>query len=117
MVDDSVVQALNIAATLTRAGYAPVHSAVDWAECRRALARVVPPLIVHDVTLPGKVSGDVMAMQLRRNPRCLGARLVLYSGLKERDLAALAQRCGADAFLSKGPEYELIALCKRLVPP
>jgi len=117
VVDDSVVQALNIAATLTRAGYAPVYSAVDWAECRRALARDVPQLVVLDVTLPGMVSGDVMAMQLRRNPRCLGARLVLYSGLKERDLAALAQRCGADAFLSKGPEHELVALCKRLVPP
>jgi len=117
VVDDSVVQALNIAATLTRAGYAPVYSAVDWAECRRALARDVPQLILLDVTLPGMVSGDVMAMQLRRNPRCVGARLVLYSGLKERDLAALAQRCGADAFLSKGPEHELVALCKRLVPP
>jgi len=117
VVDDSVVQALGIAATLTRAGYAPVYSAVDWAECRRALARDVAQLIILDVTLPGMVSGDVMAMQLRRNPRCLGARLVLYSGLKERDLAALAQRCGADAFLSKGPEHELVALCKRLVPP
>jgi hypothetical protein len=63
------------------------------------------------------VSGDVMAMQLRRNPRCLGARMVLYSGLKGRELAVLAQRCAADAYLTKGPEYELVSLCKRLVPP
>jgi hypothetical protein len=39
VVDDSASQALHIAAALTRAGYAPVHSAVDWAECQRALAR------------------------------------------------------------------------------
>ena len=117
VVDDSTVQALGIAATLTRAGYAPVYSAVDWAECRRALARDAPQLIILDVTLPGMVSGDVMAMQLPRNPRCMGARMVLYSGLTARDLAGLARRCGADAFLTKGPYYELVALCKRLVPP
>lgn len=117
VVDDSASQALGLAAALTRAGYTPVHSAMDWAECRRALARTAPDLIVLDVTLPGMVSGDVMAMQLRRNPRCAGARLVLYSGLREHDLAVLAQRCGADAHLRKGDEAALVALCKRLVPP
>ncbi len=117
VVDDSASQVLGIAAALTRAGYAPVHSAVDWAECRRALARDVPALIVLDVTMPGMVSGDVMAMQLRRNPRCAGARLVLYSGLRMHDLAVLAERCGADAHLRKGDEAALVALCKQLVPP
>ena len=116
-MDDSASQALGIAAALTRAGYAPVHSAVDWAECRKALARDAPALIVLDVTLPGMVSGDVMAMQLRRNPRCVGTRLVLHSGLRLNDLAVLAQRCGADAYLRKGDEAALVALCKRLVPP
>ena len=117
VVDDSASQALGLAAALTRAGYAPVYSAVDWAECRRALARALPAIIVLDVTMPGMVSGDVMAMQLRRNPRCAGARLVLYSGLRSHDLAVLAERCGADAHLRKGDETALVKLCKQLVPP
>lgn len=118
VVDDSPASAHAVAAELAEAGYGPVHVATDWAECHQALTLDPPPaLVVLDVQMVGMVSGDVMAMQLRRNPRCAGARFLLYSGLSARDLEPLARRCGADAFLQKSRAAELGQACRLLVPP
>jgi CheY-like chemotaxis protein len=117
VVDDSPASARTVATELIQAGYFPVHVATDWAECRAALAKDPPPdLVVLDVQMVGMVNGDVMAMQLKRNPRCSGARFVLHSGLSLRDLEAMAKRCGADAFLQKSSQSKLAETCKALVP-
>ncbi len=116
VIDDSLALASSVSKALQQAGYDPVHMATDWAGCRSALARYVPELVVLDVEMAGMVNGDVMAMQLRRNPRCSSARFVLYSGLSERDLQVLAKRCAADAYLKKGDEAALVDLCLKLVP-
>jgi hemerythrin len=116
VIDDSAAQARSVAALLAQAGYQPVHVAVDWAECRAVLTQETPALVVLDVQMTGMVSGDVMAMQLRRNPRCSNARFILYSGLTYKNLQALASRCGADAFLCKGDGSALVARCLELVP-
>ncbi len=117
VVDDSSVQVNNVAAALVRAGYGPVYVATDWAECRVALMKDAPDLIVIDIQMDGMVSGDVMVMQLRRNPRAAKARFVLYSGVvNTNELQVLASRCHADAFLVKGDDEALVKLCTELVP-
>jgi hemerythrin len=116
VIDDSAAQARRVAALLAQAGYQPVHAAVDWTECRALLMQDAPALVVLDVQMAGMVSGDVMAMQLRRNPRCSNARFVLYSVMSYENLQALASRCGADAFLCKGDGSALVARCLELVP-
>jgi CheY-like chemotaxis protein len=117
VIDDSPATARGVAAELVRLGYAPVHVATDWAECRAALAKDEPRLVILDVQMTGMVNGDIMAMQLKRNPRCSGARFVLHSGVSLRDLEAMSRRCGADAFVQKTNGWELGQVCTRLVPP
>jgi hemerythrin len=116
VIDDSAVQVREVAALLSQAGYAPVHTAVDWVECRSLLAQDAPALVVIDVHMAGMISGDVMAMQLRINPQCREAKFVLYSGLGYAELQSLASRCGADAFMRKGDGAALVARCLELVP-
>jgi CheY-like chemotaxis protein len=117
VIDDSLGQLTAIRERLVRAGYAPVFGAADWSECRKGLTLFSPSIIVIDVQLPGMVSGDVMAGQLRRHPTCRGSKIVLHSGLKRRDLAAMAARVGADAFVEKGDLEALVCAVAELAPP
>jgi len=99
------------------AGYRPARSATDWAQARAFLAQEPASLLVLDVHMGGQVSGDAMIPQLKRIPGCGGARVVLYSALKLRDLEAIGRRSGADAVISKGDDDAFLATCSRLVPP
>lgn len=116
VVDDSASQARATAKVLAQAGYNPVLTATDWAECRSHLARSCPDLVVLDVHMGGQVGADVMLPQLRRIPGCERSRFVLYSGIKPNDLAAVAKRSAADGFAAKGNEEAFLSLCVRLVP-
>lgn len=116
VVDDSASQARSTAAALSRAGYAPVLVATDWAECRSHLAVEGPDLVVLDVHMGGQVSADVMLPQLKRFPGCENSRFVLYSALKPQDLDAIARRCGADGVAVKGHEDAFVKVCVDLVP-
>ncbi|HET6438426.1 MAG TPA: response regulator [Anaeromyxobacter sp.] len=116
VVDDSLATAVGVAAQLTRAGYEPVQVATGWAQCRSALDHDAPALVILDVHMAG-TSGDILATQLKRDPRCAKTRIVLYSGSNVRDLQALARRCGADGFVQKTSGAPLVPICTRLVPP
>jgi len=116
VVDDSAGQARATAALLSRAGYRPVRTATDWAHCRSQLTTEPAALVVLDVHMGGQVSGDVMVAQLRRMPGCASSRFILYSAMKQRDLEAVARRCGADAFVAKGDDNAFLTTCTRLVP-
>ena len=69
------------------------------------------------IQFPGMVSGDLMATQLRRHPSCRGAKFLFHSGVKERDLAALAARAGADGYVPKGDLEVLVSRVQSLAPP
>jgi len=116
VVDDSSVQAKATAGTLAKAGYQPVLIATDWAECRSFLSLQAPDLVVLDVHMGGQMGADVMLPQLRRFPGCSGSRFVLYSAIKQADLAAIAKRCNADGFATKGDDSAFVGLCVRLAP-
>ena len=117
VIDDSLGQLAMMRERLVRAGYAPVVAAADWVQCRRALSVFCPAVVIIDVMLPGMVSGDLMATQLRRHPSCRGAKFLFHSGVKERDLAALAARAGADGYVPKGDLEVLVSRVQSLAPP
>jgi CheY-like chemotaxis protein len=117
LIDDSLGQLVVIRERLEAAGYSPVVAAVDWTECRRALGAFSPAVVIVDVQLPGMVSGDLMATQLRRHPACRGAKILFHSGVKERDLAAFVARAGADGFVAKGNLDALVERVRSVAPP
>jgi CheY-like chemotaxis protein len=116
VVDDSASQAKATAELLTLAGYAPVHVATDWPECRSSLAANAHDLVVLDVHMGGQLGADVMLPQLRRIPGCEGSRFLLYSALKTADLEAIARRCKADGHAVKGDPDAFVRVCVALVP-
>jgi CheY-like chemotaxis protein len=117
LIDDSLGQLAMIRQRLEAAGYAPVRAAADWTECRQALATFAPALVIVDVQLPGMISGDIMATQLRRHPSCRGAKILFHSGVKERDLAALTARAEADGYVAKGNLDALVSRVLAIAPP
>jgi CheY-like chemotaxis protein len=68
-----------------------------------------PTIVVLDVNLPG-ISGVELCRRLKRNGE---VTVILFSELALRDLAELAARCGADAYVSK--QSGLRQLPERLV--
>jgi DNA-binding response OmpR family regulator len=117
LIDDSLGQLAQMKAALEDAGYDPVVGAADWTECRHALARFSPALVIVDVQLPGNVSGDIMVLQLKRHPACRGSKFLFHSGAKERDLEAMAARSGADGYVKKGDLATLVACVQTVSPP
>lgn len=72
-----------------------------------AVRRERPDLALIDVDMP-TLGGDSVVQILHQHGSRL--RVVLYSALTEEELAAKAQRCGADGFIRKThSEVELIA--------
>jgi CheY-like chemotaxis protein len=107
IVDDSPSLIAAASAALTDVGY-QVRGAEDWKQVREVLKQGPLDAVVLDVQMPGMVSGDLLAMQLRKDPRCASARLLLHSGLAPRDLSALATRCRADGWLQKSDPAALV---------
>jgi DNA-binding response OmpR family regulator len=69
--------------------------------------RIRPNLILLDVELPA-LSGDALVALLRRAaPE--GMRIVLYSSHDDAHLRAIARRTGADGWISKGADGEVLA--------
>ena len=66
-----------------------------------------PDVIVTDVDLPEAEHTDVVAL-LRSSPGTQGVPVVLCSGLPLADLAALAAKRGADAYVSKSENIEAL---------
>ncbi|BDG08369.1 response regulator [Anaeromyxobacter paludicola] len=116
IIDDSLSALAHMYSALRNAGYRRIESAMDWSEVRGALPRGPYDLIVIDVNLPGMLSGDILAAQLRKDQRTAAAKIFFHSGLRERDLEALARRAHADGWMVKSDGVALAARVKELVP-
>lgn len=90
-----------------------VFAAASVAEAEQLLARMNPDLVLLDINLRESpaVSGVDLCRRLKARLTHL-VPIILYSALSDEELAALADDCGADGYLSKikGPH----ALAKKV---
>lgn len=112
--DDPNIQTLT-KRLLEQAGY-EVRAASNTVGAGYMLSEFEPDLVVLDIMLPGSLSGDQACPTLRKiRP---GIKIVFYSGIDEKQLAKLAEKYGADAFVSKGGRSSALRrVVERLVGP
>jgi len=67
-----------------------------------------PDIVLLDVNMPA-VSGDKLVEIIRGHPANAGSLLLLYSSKPADELEALVRACGADGFIQKGPDANLLA--------
>jgi len=98
--DDKSIQEL-IRIVLTKNGY-HVHQAIDGEEAIKKFMEVKPDLVISDISMP-KGDGFNVAIIIRSKEREDERVPILLISAFYDDHANMknAQRCGADAFLSK----------------
>lgn len=78
--------------------------------------RFDPQVILMDVAL-GSQKGTIATQALRATDMAPNAKIVLFSGLAEKELAALATSCGADGWLQKTSDpIAFAAAVRRFLP-
>jgi CheY-like chemotaxis protein len=99
--DDSSIQEL-IRIILTKQGYR-VHQAPDGEEGVQKFMEVAPDLVISDISMP-KGDGFNVAILIRSKEGSLGRKvpiLLISAFYDDQANKENAERCGADAFLSK----------------
>lgn len=112
VVEDDPSAAAVIRAALERAGRS-VMVTTDLTSAREALARLHPPFVIADVSLPDGNGLDlVRELRAAAGPR---ARIIVLSGGARETAALAAFRAGADDFVAKPfSPSELVARMARL---
>ena len=108
LVIDDCKLTLNIAnQILVNAGY-EVSTAEDVVYCNDIIYSKSPPdLILLDVNLP-LMSGDHKARIIKNRPKSSHIPIILMSSMDNSELSLIADSCGADGFLVKPVDAELL---------
>jgi len=108
LVEDSETQALQLRHMLETSGF---H--VSWRSTAEAaldsLNEKLPDLIIADFHLPG-MNGDELTRQMRLNVRTRAIPVIMLTEARERAVERQGLESGADAYISKSAEQELIVL-------
>lgn len=108
VVDDDPLAAELVAAALARAGHV-VHTHDSGFGLAVAIHRSRPDLVVLDVCMPGLSGYQALKAMRAMDPSYgLEARVMLHSGLPEDELADIADRVGACAWVRKPSRLPLI---------
>jgi twitching motility two-component system response regulator PilH len=104
---------------LDEAGF-DVRPARTLGEFNVLLTQWTPHVVVADVDMPG-VTGPELCAWVKQRDGMRGVAVVLYSSMPESSLLQLAERSGADAYISKtrGAEHlseKLAELCSARAP-
>lgn len=82
-----------------------VGQAADGAEAVRLTEQCRPDLVVIDLSMPG-MDGLQAVPEIRRiNP---ASKLVIFSGFETTTVEQVAQRLGADGYIEKGSDVDLV---------
>lgn len=120
LVEDSETQALQLRHMLETNGFS-----VSWHATAEAaldgLNEKLPDLVIADYHLPG-MNGDELTRQMRLNVRTRAIPVIMLTEARERGVERQGLESGADAYISKSAEQELIvlrikALLRRRAPP
>jgi two-component system NtrC family sensor kinase len=108
LVEDSETQALQLRHILETNGFL-----VSWRSTAEAaldgLNRKLPDLVIADYHLPG-MNGDELTRQMRLNVRTRAIPVIMLTEARERTVERQGLESGADAYISKSAEQELIIL-------
>ncbi|MCE5272838.1 PAS domain S-box protein [bacterium] len=106
IVEDSPTQALRLQHVLQKDGYR-----VTWSQNGRqalALARQTPPaIVISDVVMP-EMDGFELCRQIKSDPQLKSTPVILVSALNEPDDIVQGLISGADNFLTKPYEDDLL---------
>jgi DNA-binding response OmpR family regulator len=72
------------------------------------ISRTQPSLILLDVGMP-ILTGDLLCKMIKDNPRTKGTIVALYSSLPEDELREMAEKSGADGYIQKTDDIELLS--------
>ena len=114
VLDDSEIILNVVSMELGQAGF-EVLTANSLLEFDQVLKANEPNIIRTDIKMP-EVSGDQICRVLKQKTATKNIPVVLFSTLSEAELAALAERSGADGYVCKlsGAE-EIVKKIKTLV--
>jgi two-component system NtrC family sensor kinase len=108
LVEDSETQALQLRHMLETNGFS-----VSWRSTAEAaldgLNEKLPDLVIADYHLPG-MNGDELTRQMRLNVRTRAIPVIMLTEARERAVERQGLESGADAYISKSAEQELIIL-------
>ncbi|MFD2262981.1 response regulator [Lacibacterium aquatile] len=111
VVEDSETQALQIRSQLEAQGF----NVTTVPSAEGALARLndrLPDLLIVDLHLPG-MNGDEFVRQLRLNGGTRALPVLMLTGANEREQERLGLESGADAYVAKSADWDLIVLRMR----
>ncbi|GJE01673.1 response regulator [Methylobacterium isbiliense] len=108
LVEDSETQALQLRLLLEASGFAVTRCATAEAALE-ALNRGVPDLVVADYHLPG-INGDELTRQMRLSLRTRATPVLMLTEAKGRDLERQGLESGADAYVPKSADRDLLVL-------
>jgi len=115
ILDDSPIIGEMLVLELEGRGHAVVH-ARDLTEFHQRLVDFRPEIVFLDINMP-EMQGDEVCRRLRREFNGPKVPIIFLSSLSDEELAALAQRAGANGYLSKQHGMdELVRYLDELLP-
>jgi DNA-binding response OmpR family regulator len=99
VMDDSLIVLKMVASALTKAGL-EVATASSLSEFEKILKEKPPQIILTGIKMP-EISGDDICRVLKKKFDTQSTPIVLFSALPDQEIAALAERAGADGYVSK----------------
>lgn len=89
------------------------HRVADEADGKagiEAIIRLHPRIILCDVRMPGLNGYEVLAEVRRNHPELSGIPFVFLSGLSEKEYVAAGYKIGADDFVAKPVDFDLLTM-------
>jgi two-component system chemotaxis response regulator CheY len=103
VVDDSMVMRAMIREILTKGGFDVVGQAKNGKEALEQYAKLKPDLVTMDIIMPGEHGTEVVKKIIELDK---DARIIVVSGLSQKNLVLQALENGARDFLVKPFESE-----------
>ncbi|MEE8408924.1 MAG: response regulator [Myxococcota bacterium] len=106
IIDDSEISRQAVRIILEGAGY-DVIELESARDATRVILREVPDLVLMDVVMPD-LAGDKAVEAIRAGGALRNTQVLLFSQRSKKELEALAQDCGADGYLQKSAEGDVL---------